>query len=31
MYDVESGEPLPVSVPGLPDDTQVGLGPVSMP
>jgi hypothetical protein len=31
MYDVESGEPLPVSVPGLPDETQVGLGPVSIP
>lgn len=31
LFDAESGEPLAVSGPGLPEDTQVGLGPISVP
>ena len=31
MFDAESGEPLLVTAPGLPDDTQIGLGPISIP
>lgn len=31
LFDAESGEPLAVSGPGLPEDTQIGLGPISVP